>query len=478
MSAWEDVVGAALLGTRRRVPNPAQLPEEVRQAVATRDDPAEQVLVAAVLLAAARRAGQVARTDLTPLPRAAADPRPVVPSAARERLARLLAENRPEVLREWLEAVTAAGFRVPPERVPALADAAGSRILLREPLAAAAGPVGGWLGARNPEWAFLASPVPDDDTDLWQYGSLVQRRAWFTRALTTDPDAARAALGSTWDSEPADVRSAFLDLLAPRIRPTDEEFLERALDDRAGSVRQRAAEILAGLPDSALGARMVERMLPLAGLRGKTLVINLPTDDAPRDGLRAPSSGERRTAILRQLVAATPLRFWDTFGTPAEVAARKVDGVAPSVLRESLVQATLRQRDPAWARALLAVNPAGHEAGALVGALPAADRAEAVAALLTGLDTETAAYLARELPAPWPPDLGDVLLDWIGAQGDKRHVAHAAAVIAETVPHACLRHPVALARPSAEAPHWRRGLAETLAFRRAMYEELTDLPTR
>ncbi|PPK62049.1 DUF5691 domain-containing protein [Actinokineospora auranticolor] len=475
MNAWNDLVGAALLGAQRREFDPAALPPAVAALAGQRAEPADRLLTAAAALTTYERAGRLPLSDTASAPVAAADPRPVVPAAARERLARLLAEHQPEVLEEWLRAVARAGLRVPPERVPALADAAGGRIALRAPLVEAAGPVAGWLGARNPDWAFLASPVAGDDADVWQYGSLVQRKVWFAQALVDAPDVAREALAGTWGSEPAEVRSALLELVGEHLRPSDEEFLERALDDRAQSVRHRSAELLSGMPGSALGLRMAARLRPLVSARRGTLVVTLPDEPdkaMKRDGIDAQTGAERRTTMLRRLVASTPLGFWADLGTPDDLLSWQVDGCAPSVLHESLTTAAIRQRDQEWVRTLLLRFPAEFSTAALLGALAPDALADAMTTLIKQTATANIARLVHDLPGPWSPALGTALLDWISGQLDKRFVAHAAAVVARSVPAACLTHPVVSARPADDAAPWRHTLTETLAFRRDMHAEL------
>ncbi|MER6797874.1 DUF5691 domain-containing protein, partial [Amycolatopsis mediterranei] len=307
MKAWEDLVGTALLGTRRRALDPAAQPAAVRELIAGRADPAEQLLTAAAVLSTYRRAGRRPLHDVRPLPVAAADERPFVPPPARERLGRLLAASHPDLLLEWLGIVAGTGYRVPPETLPLLAEAARTKVALRGPLAAVAGSVGAWLGQRNPDWAFLAAPA-EESGDVWQYGSLAQRRRWLGTKLAQDPDAAREALTTSWKTEPADIRADFLGVLAGHVRAGDEAFLEAALADRAAAVREQAADLLGRLPGTRYGRSMAERLRPLVHRRDRVLTVSLPSGDRG-DG----------TVRLRTLVAAAPLSFWAEFGPPAEV---------------------------------------------------------------------------------------------------------------------------------------------------------------
>ncbi|WP_410573507.1 DUF5691 domain-containing protein [Amycolatopsis sp. cmx-4-61] len=460
MKAWEDLVGTALLGTRRRTLDPAAQPPAVRDLIADRTEPAEQLLAAAAVLATYRRAGRQPLHDVRPLPVAAADERPFVPPLARERLGRLLAASHPDLLLEWLGIVAGTEYRVPPETLPLLAEAARTKAALRGPLVAVAGPVGAWLGQRNPDWAFLSAPA-EESGDVWQYGSLAQRRRWLAGKLAEDPEAAREALAASWKSEPADVRADFLGVLAGHVRPQDEAFLEAALTDRAAAVREQAAELLGRLPGTRYGESMAERLRPLVHRRNRVLIIALPPGERG-DG----------TVRLRTLVAAAPLSFWAEFGPPAEVVRMTVEGCPAAVLRDSWATAALRQRDETWAQALIGADPGGRTTPPLLGVLSPASQATTVGHLIGRLPVESFARLVHELPRPWTKELGTALLDWIARQDDHRLVSHAAVVIARAVPPQCLRHPLATTRLTMDAGPWRRALTETLNFRREMYEEL------
>ena len=113
------------------------------------------------------------------------------------------------------------------------------------------------------------------------------------------PAAARDLLEAQWTTVSAKVRADAVRALGPGLSAADEPLLERALDDRAKSVREAAAAMLDRLPASARAARMADRLRRLVRVRG-TLVRHLEVDvpDAPdeaavRDGLTAPAKGGR-----------------------------------------------------------------------------------------------------------------------------------------------------------------------------------------
>lgn len=480
MKAWENLVSTALLGTRRRTLDRTGQPAAIRALTESTRDSADGVLTAAALVTNYRRAGRLPLPGARREDPAAPDGRPLVPPVARERLARLLHVNRPELLEEWLNAVAAAGFRVPPDQVPQLAERARSRVPLRVPLAAVAGAVGTWLGERNPDWAFLVATVADDNDDAWQFGTPARRQAWLARALAEDPDTARAALAATWRSEPADQRAVFLGLLGGHLTEEDEPFLDAALAERAAGVRETATHLLGRLPEADLGRRMAARLQDCVTVRSRelradVLQLTLPEADDTllRDGVRVPHGPDQGIGRLRAIISATPLGFWAKFGTPADLVGMLVEGCPLPVLRDSWATAAIRQGDEAWAQALVEAEPGGRSTAALIGVLAPQRQAATVAKLARGLKVEALTRLILDLPQPWPEELGRVLLDWVAAQQDHRLVAHAATLIAKAVPPACLGHRLAVIALPGEAAPWRRAVAETLTFRREMHEELS-----
>ncbi len=443
MSGWDELVAAALLGTRRRVVHTEGLPESVRALVPDDEDPATRLLTAAALMAGYRRAGRVPESGGRPLPEAAEDARPVIPAVARRRLDRMLTGDHTDLLGDWLELVRRTDLRLPPERLPVFAELARTRPALRAPFAEVAGARGSWLGALNPEWSYLADHRCDV-ADVWRHGDTDQRVRWLRETFADDPPAAGEALARDWAGEPAATRVRLLRAVRDVI---GEDFLEAALDDRAQEVRALAADILSGRPASAFAARMAERLRALVTVADSTITVRLPTardDGMVRDGVpAAPARGGQRTAWLRHIVAAAPLSAWEQ--RPADLAAMPVEGCDPGVLLEAWAAAATRQRDLPWARALLTTDDlTTPETAALVSVLPAAERARTVADLGSARKSADLAELVVALPAPWPVDLGNALLDWLAGHTDHRAVARAAGVIARTVPAECLRHRVAV----------------------------------
>ncbi|GAA1301899.1 DUF5691 domain-containing protein [Streptomyces sanglieri] len=442
---WEELVTTALLGTDRRP--------------TARDGGAAGLLDAAALHTVRRRAGlRPAAPAARPEP-APVDQRPPLPPAARRRLAQLLADRSAsagsggrrgtapdltELIPQWLATANQQGFRAPAALLPALLDAARARTDLRPQALAFAGPRGLWLAGLNPEWKFAlrgssgGSSLPDPTepeavTRLWEEGLFAERVALLGAVRAHDPVAALALLATTWTTERAEDRLMFLDSLRTGLSSVDEPFLEQALSDRSRNVRSTAAELLSALPESALAGRMASRALSCVSpdLTGDeaSVAVEAPHEcDAAmeRDGVvAAPPSGRgERSWWLGQLVEATPLATWPArFGgrSAQEIVGLPVaDGWAEE-LHAAWCRATVRQRDPEWARALLGApslppsNGPGTaslaERSKLLGILPSAERAGWVADFIAAHGLSEAFQLLGVCPTPWAGPLGRAVVD-------------------------------------------------------------------
>ncbi|MFD0444870.1 DUF5691 domain-containing protein [Streptomyces indonesiensis] len=301
-ASWDDLVAAALLGTERRTPPVAPRPGQN----------APSALLDAAALSTVRRRAGLRPAPARPGPgRAPEDPRPALPTAARSRLALLLADRSApgrggsrsapdlaELLPQWLALANHRGYRVPDALLPALLDAARARTDLRAEALTLGGPRALWLARLNPDWRFAlrgaagrasaahpepseATAAPDEEQRLWEEGLFAERVSLLAAARHRDPAAGLALLSGTWSTERAEDRLMFLDSLRDDLSPSDEPFLEQALSDRSRNVRATAAELLSALPGSALAARMAERSRSCVSLTADEPTADEPTADAP-----------------------------------------------------------------------------------------------------------------------------------------------------------------------------------------------------
>ncbi len=449
-SHWEELVTVALLGTARRTPS----------GVTARRDAPTALLDSAAVETVRRRAGIRPGRAAARVEPAAEDSRPALPSAAARRLTMLLAD-RPgagsgggrrgttpdlmELLPQWLATANRHGFAAPAQVLPALLDAARGRTDIRPAVLAFAGPRALWLARLNADWRFAlraapgggaALPGPEEPErmrELWEEGLFAERVALLAAVRARDAEAARDLLTTTWASERAEDRLMFLDSLRTGLCAADEPFLEQALADRSRNVRSTAAELLSALPASALAARMAERAgscVAVDHTQGTpTIAVEAPHECDPgmeRDGVvaKAPARRGERSWWLGQLVEAAPLGTWSRrLGerTPEEIVALPVADDWRDELHAAWCLAAVRQRDPAWSRALLG-TPAAPEAGGpgavslaerakLLSTLGAAERAEWVAGFISVHGLSEAFQLLGVCAVPWAGPLGRAVVD-------------------------------------------------------------------
>ncbi|MEU2335198.1 DUF5691 domain-containing protein [Streptomyces sp. NPDC013172] len=456
MTAWEDLVTTALLGTDRL---PAVTGGPGREAPVA-------LLAEAAVATVRRRAGLRPAPAARRLEPAPEDPRPALPAAAARRLTMLLSD-RPgtgtggrrgtspdlmELLPQWLAAAHARGFAAPPGTLPALLDAARGRTDLRPAALAFAGPRALWLARLNQDWRFAlraapgggaALPDPEDAAAvrrLWQEGLFAERVALLSALRARDPEGARELLAGTWATERAEDRLMFVDSLRTGLAAGDEPFLEQALSDRSRNVRATAAELLSALPGSALAGRMAVRAAACVAVDhtgdGPVLAVEAPPECDPgmeRDGVvaRPPTGRGERSWWLGQLVEAAPLATWAArLGgrTPQEIVALPVADGWQGELHAAWCRAAVRQRDGAWARALLGA-PAAPEAGGpgavslaerakLLGTLTAAERADWVAGFIAAHGLSEAFQLLGMCALPWSAPLGRAVVDALNIARD------------------------------------------------------------
>lgn len=425
---WENLLSAALVGTSRRTFTLDELDIPGTEHI-TADGAEATVLAAAAVAAGYRRAGWIPPTWRgTPTPPAAPDNRPECTPAATQLLELLLnrgirVEGGTELLAvHWLTAARDAGHRPPYRMLVDLLRFGTANTATRAMAKEVIGPRGAWLAQHNPSWRWAATVAPQDVVERFATGTRAERLSLLTDLRAAEPDFARTLIEDTWADEQAITRASFLDTLHTGLSTRDEPLLERALDDRAATVRAAAAALLDRLPTSARAQRMAERARNLVT---KHELPEEPDQAARRDGVtdhREPGHG-RAASWLIQILAGAPLSVWD----PEMIATADREVVL------GWTKAALRQRNQEWLTAL-----ARHQPGPELVAALTPDTATEILAAQTKLDARFGGLLAAA-PGPWPPEFSVNLINRLRAGKADPVLQLAAPALAEHL------HPAALA---------------------------------
>jgi hypothetical protein len=198
------------------------------------------------------------------------------------------------------------------------------------------------------------------------------------------------------------------------------------LTDRSRNVRSTAAELLSALPGSALAGRMAARVRSCVSLSPDGITVEAPYECDPameRDGVapKPPHGRGERAWWFGQLADAAALSMWPArFGgrTPEQIVALPVlDDWQPD-LHAAWCRAAVRQKDAAWARALLGPSPAAAAPVAAIGdpakllaILPRDERARWVADFIAAHGLAEAFQMLGVCAVPWADTLGRAVVD-------------------------------------------------------------------
>ena len=507
---WETLASAATLGTGRAA-LPADLPLPSALALPADGGTERRVLRAAMAVDVWRTAGtrsgaaQAAEGSDAPPVRAAE-----IGDAAAGRLVRMLTGEHPELVDEWYQLARRAGRVLPPQWVPQVLDLLDAQA--RTAVADLLGEHGVWLAQQNPAWAWPSADAHVAEA-RWTTGTFEERVLALEAVRALNPAEGLAWLSRTWSTEPGDARERFIRALLVGLGPSDEPFLESALDDRRKGVRAAAADALARLPTSALVARMQRRLTPLLTFtparrgalamfsrpRLDVMLPDAPDEGAVRDGIerKAParSGVGERSFWLAQMVGLVPPDVWraSTAASPVEFLDAAMGTDQSGALLAGLTAAAARHTALPWIEPLIDRWTAGapdeepHDAArSIVRLLQAASdppRSTLLERWLAGLDARRASLgllVLNAMPGPWTPGVTRAAFAVVAelVRRDRQTWSHPRTALAAWGVRADLTEaePLMAAhlQAAAESP-WRNAIgqvADLIDVRRAMHKEL------
>jgi hypothetical protein len=435
MKHWEKIQQHAMLGTARAPLTMADLPEAIAGALAWAPADAEEDFLRLASVAwQYGQAGALPPSVSTITSVAPPEERPYSALQATGELLSLLDDEVYSLVRLWLEYCIAAGQLARPETLPALLDAAMRRPELRDMVNRVAGNRGQWLMRLNPAWRI--DTAKEDDTTVWQTGKPDARRALLTQIRETDTPRALSLLQSTWATESAADKVAFLNILVAQASNADLPWLE-SLQEKGQKVIAAITNLLKHIPESKIvtayqdvlrQAFALRTSKALLGMLNKTSVAVTETVAIPAavfaTGIEKLSSDKRITDqqyILIQLAIRVPPAFW-------QMQLQQPDARAVIMLMQkeqetalylpALASAAVAFRDLTWVRALLDHSDEDLIDSAIVmllRALPVAERM-AYAARFFSRQPQGIIEMLLEEDAPWDITLAKTIIAYTASE--------------------------------------------------------------
>ncbi len=409
MNALASLATTALLGTERRPPEWPTLEGPLGDLIAKipRDETEKALLQTAGVLATCHLAGWQPPMITRSFPVAHDDVLKTDSSTVMlQTISGVLSDGPIRLQAEAFQKLAVSNCALPHRLLPKALDAGKRSVALRSCLLPVLGNRGTWLATQNEAWAYAVSGGSETlDDDVWQHGSLDQRKLYLTASRLRDAVKARELIATALTTEGARERTAFIECLASALTLADQDLLEATLSDKSKEARQAAVRLLSSLADSRFMQRMAERLSPCITVEKKLLRDTVITLEPPAAFLnewkadlieeakpKGMAMGERAWWLL-QMVRSTSLTWWEekTNLKPVELIewAKKSDW--SDALLQGWAAAQALQQRVEWAEAFLSTQiPHGSSLNVLdlLATLPLALREKHFLRLFTATDVK------------------------------------------------------------------------------------------
>lgn len=369
MKAWNDIINKASLGSSKLPLTVNDLPADISNALDVPDttDPEENFLLYSSLVYQFRQGGTKPR-DLNTItnPKASDEEKPYCSQSANIALKEALSEDLPQFVELWLERCSGKNQLAHPEMLPTLFDIALKKKQLRKLITSVAGKRGEWLAQLNPQWSFSAA---QDVKMMWETGSLDDRKNALATLRVQNPAEALNLLQSTWTTEGASEKLAFLEILDINLSGNDLTWLE-GLTEKGQKVTNAILGLLKAIKGSSIineYESILKKMVniktskTMLGMLSKTTIEVTENVEIPpsifKTGIEKMSSDKNVSdglnIALQLLAIVPPSSINDHF----KLQTSEIIEILKKEKREnfvaSIMSSTILHRDAAWARALL-----------------------------------------------------------------------------------------------------------------------------
>ncbi len=422
MEFWNHIINTALLGTDKTQISGDELSSDLvaayEQISSTHALDKEEKFLQIVSVAFNYR-----QCGLTPFPaeniavkKAEQEVKLYCNAQALQGLKDILEEQSYSLLKFWLQRSIARQRIVVPELIPALFEIAVNQKKLRPYIIQSCGKRGEWLGVFNPDWDFY---VQISDEDIWQNGTVEQRRKVLQKIRETDPAKAREWLQQTWATENANAKAELLKQLETNISATDAEWLETLLEEKSQKVKESVYNLLKLISISSIvltywdilqKSILLKKEKALLGIVSKTsLDIRLSGsyEHIFKTGIEKLSSTKEFSDdefILYQLIQFIPPSSWEKHfsSSPEQIISYFQKEKSTLKFLPALAKAVLHFKDSKWAIAFLQQSEVLYYE--LIILLPEKDQ-DKYSLKFFEKDSDNIIRLARERESEWSLEL-------------------------------------------------------------------------
>lgn len=383
MEFWDHIVHTALLGTDKRQLKQEELPGdlgEVFLSVDNKIDKEDQYLAIASVGFNYRKCGLVPFHKNVIRSHAAEEVRPYCSRPANQLLNEVIAMESLQLLGLWLHECASRDQVVLPEFIPVLLDLSIRYKPIQEQVLSVIGKRGEWLLPFNEAWQFNKVII---DENIWQTGTLDQRKLYLQQLRKTDPNTARESLKQEWPQENANTKTELLKQLSINVSDADIEWLQQLLLEKSQKVKDEAVKLLKLLPASSIVQQYwevikqsinIQQVKGLLGFGTKTVLeisllqgISETIFKSGIEKLSTEKNASDNDFILYQLISAVPPSFFENHYQLTKDAL--IDVFSKSKTGKQFLtafgQASIMFRDVGWLRAIIAVTENQFYAGAL-----------------------------------------------------------------------------------------------------------------
>src|SRR5687768_2881713 len=231
MESWNHIINTALLGTDKRAIKKEDfagaLAENTDVLFQIETDKEDQFLQLASVVYNYRQCGVLPiHNEILSFAKADTEEKQYCSAFAQSVLNDLLHVDSKPLLELWLNECIKKEMIVQPEMVPVLLDTATRHHQLQKEIVLCTGKRGIWLMQFNEDWNWT---VTTNEEELWQTGTLDQRKKILAQIGNTDPAKGRELLQQVWHQENASSKTELVQQLANNAGADDLDWLEELL---------------------------------------------------------------------------------------------------------------------------------------------------------------------------------------------------------------------------------------------------------